>query len=206
MTSASSLTPVQSSSTQSDLNSRSTAEGPSPRDVGDFERHYQVRERSRGDSNSRNSETCADDSDRSRLRAQLDGTGIGSLSGGPRVAAAAVSSAAPAAGAVPFDELVARYVQQLAVTDPATGGPAKMLLKLDGTLLPGTELFLTKLPDGWHLQANVRSADSARFFAEHGPALERRFALKRLGVLRIETRLQSELPFEGTSEPPAPER
>jgi hypothetical protein len=78
----------------------------------------------------------------------------------------------------------------LAVSDPSAAGDPRLMMKLDPSLLPQTELFLVKAADGWVLQANTRSPEAFRTLNEFGPALERRFAARRLGALRLETNLQ----------------
>jgi hypothetical protein len=123
-----------------------------------------------------------EDHDNERLHAQLDAAVFAATC----EAARAQEIATPASVAPPqLDELIARYVQQLAVTETAAED-ARVMLKLDPALLPDTELFLMKSANGWVLQANARSAEALRVLSEHGPALERRFARRHLGALNIE--------------------
>jgi hypothetical protein len=161
---------------------------PSDRDVAAFERAMhgnkdKVHERQDGSSND-----AEQDLGRKRLQAQTD---MAAMLNSPNAqAASAVADPAAPAAPLPLDDLIAQYVQMLAVSDPGKLGDPRILLKLDAQLLPQTELFLTKAPEGWVLQANTRSPEAYRVLNDYGPALERRFAMRGLGTLQIQTTLQ----------------
>jgi hypothetical protein len=185
MSAGSSSSISSTSSSSSDLATRrdggTERQRPPENEVERFQRLMERRE-------DRDSNAPMEDWEAKRLLAQMDGSALmGQQSSAPAVAAAAAPAATVAA---PLDELVAKYVQMLAVSDPSAAGDPRLMMKLDPNLLPQTELFLVKAPEGWVLQANTRSPEAYRTLTEFGPALERRFAARRLGALRLETNLQ----------------
>ena len=175
----------------SDSLARSSGERmrPSDRDVAQFERAMQNDPRKAHERQGESSNDAEQDLGRKRLQAQTD---MASLLNAPNAAAAASTTTAPAVPqtTLPLDDLIAQYVQMLAVSDPSKLGDPRMMLKLDPTLLPQTELFLTRAPEGWVLQANTRSPEAYRVLNDFGPALERRFAMRGLGSLQIQTTMQ----------------
>jgi hypothetical protein len=164
---------------------------PSDRDVAAFQRAMHGHDQKVNEKQERSSDGDAEqDLDQKRMQARTD---IASLLNAPHAQAAAVAAVAePAApqASLPLDDLIAQYVQMLAVSDPGQAGDPRMMLKLDPNVLPQTELFLSKAPEGWVLQANTRSPEAYRVLNEFGPALERRFAMRGLGPLNIQTTMQ----------------
>ena len=175
----------------SDSLARSSGERmrPSDRDVAQFERAMQGDPRKVHERQGESSNDAEQDLGRKRLQAQTD---MASLLNAPNAAAASTATAPPAApqAPLPLDDLIAQYVQMLAISDPGKLGDPRMMLKLDPNLLPQTELFLTRAPEGWVLQANTRSPEAYRVLNDFGPALERRFSKRGLGSLQIQTTMQ----------------
>jgi hypothetical protein len=161
---------------------------PSDRDVATFERALHGDQDKVHERQGESSNDAEQDLGRKRLQAQTD---IAAMLNSPNAqAASAVAAPNAPAAPLPLDDLIAQYVQMLAVSDPGKPGDPRIMLKLDPQLLPQTELFLTKAPEGWVLQANTRSSEAYRVLSEYGPALERRFAMRGLGPLHIQTTLQ----------------
>ena len=163
---------------------------PSDRDVATFERAMRgpernVRERQQGGESARDGSTPDQDIDSRRLQVQTEAAVM--MNGPGTAASGTIAAPATAAAPLPLDDLVAQYVQMLAVSQPAAAGSLKVMLTLDQTVLPQTELYLSKAPEGWVLQANTRSPEAYRVLSEYGSALERRFALRGLGSLSVET-------------------
>jgi type III secretion system (T3SS) protein HpaP len=176
------------------FNSDSLARGsgermrPSDRDVAVFERALRGENRKVTERQNESSGDAEQDLSRKRLQAQTDVAAILNAPN-PQAASAVAAPAAPQAP-MPLDDLIAQYVQMLAVSDPGKIGDPRMMLKLDPSLLPQTELYLTRAPEGWVLQANTRSPEAYRVLNDFGPALERRFAMRGLGSLQIQTTMQ----------------
>ena len=132
--------------------------------------------------------TLDDERERSQWQTQVDAAVIAaSVRPEPAAEARPIEPMSPA----PLDELIARYVQQLAVSEPSTLADRRIMLKLDASLLPDTELFLARSSQGGMLQAVSRSPELVRLIAEHTTALERRFAQRGLGTLRVTTSLEA---------------
>ena len=66
------------------------------------------------------------------------------------------------------------------------GGLSGLLLRMADATLPGTDLLLSRTPEGWVLRADVRSRSSFDAIREAAPALARRFAERNLGTLSID--------------------
>jgi hypothetical protein len=58
---------------------------------------------------------------------------------------------------------------------------------MSDTTLPGTDLLLTRVNDGWLLRADVQSRASHDAIREAAPELARRFAERNLGTLQVES-------------------
>lgn len=105
--------------------------------------------------------------------------------------APALATHAPPAAANPaaLAQMLERHVRQLAVSEGgALHGEGQVLLRLDESTLPGTDLMLTRTTDGWLLQAEVRSADSFDAIRQAAGQLGERFAERGLGNLVVEPR------------------
>lgn len=85
-------------------------------------------------------------------------------------------------------ELIEKQVTRMLVSESARTGArdASVRLQLADTLLPGTELSLTRGESGWHLRADVRSHDSYERIRDCGEELVRRFAERGLGTIDFE--------------------
>lgn len=178
-----------SSSSSSDTVSRTESGGarrtPSAAEIRQFERAMDRRSDTRNEPRTE-SDPLREESDRARKQANIDGATMLSIRSEAAVVGTGSAQASPPAM---LDDLIAQYVRQLAISDPSAADP-RMMLRLDPTLFPDTELFLVKGAEGWILQANTRAPAVFHLFAEHGPELERRFALRRLGMLTIDSNLQ----------------
>jgi len=161
---------------------------PADRDVAAFERAMHGEPRRVHERQDQDSQDAEQDLTRKRLQAQTE-TAAPALSPSSNAStlAAGIAAPAPAQGPLPIDDLIAQYVQMIAVSDPGKLGDPRMLLQLDASVLPQTDLYLSKAPEGWVLQANTRSPEAYRMLNEFGPALERRFAMRGLGSLSIQT-------------------
>lgn len=87
-----------------------------------------------------------------------------------------------------FADMVERHLKQMA-TDrgaAADAGDGRVLLRMADATLPGTDLLLSRTPEGWVLRADVRSRSSYDAIREAAPALARRFAERNLGTLSID--------------------
>lgn len=158
---------------------------PSAAEVQQFERAMDRRTNA-GDERRTEGDSLRDETERARHQANIHGVAMSSIyAEAAVVGTGSVQSSPPAM----LDDLIAQYVRQLAISDPSAADP-RLMLKLDPTMFPDTELFLVKSAEGWILQASTRAPTVFRLLAEHGPALERRFTLRRLGTLTIESRLQ----------------
>jgi len=103
--------------------------------------------------------------------------------------AATTANMAPA-----LAELIARHVKQLLVPveNRATHAASReVMLTLSNDILPGTDLWLSRTPEGWKLRADTRSPESYRFLVEQTPELVKRFADGKLGTLEIDPALQA---------------
>lgn len=104
-----------------------------------------------------------------------------------RDGAVAAHAAPPTANAHAFFDLVERHVRQMAVGTPDHAGEdGKVLLRMSDATLPGTDLMLSKGPEGWVLRADVRSRTSYDAIREAAPELARRFAERNLGHLHVD--------------------
>jgi hypothetical protein len=99
----------------------------------------------------------------------------------------AAQAAPPTANAHAFFDLVERHVRQMAVGAPGHAGEdGQVLLRMSDATLPGTDLMLSKGPEGWVLRADVRSRTSYDAIREAAPELARRFADRNLGQLVVD--------------------
>src|SRR3546814_14210608 len=83
--------------------------------------------------------------------------------------------------------MVERHLKQMA-TDrgaAADAGDGRVLLRMAAATLPGTDLLLSRTPEGWVLRADVRSRSSFDAIRAAAPELARRFAARTLGPLSI---------------------
>lgn len=89
-------------------------------------------------------------------------------------------------------DMIERHVRQLAIGDGTrdAAGDGQVLLRMSDATLPGTDLLLTRVNDGWVLRADVRSRASYDAIREAGPELARRFAERNLGTLHVESHYQ----------------
>jgi hypothetical protein len=87
-----------------------------------------------------------------------------------------------------FAAMVERHLKQMAADRGAAGddGDGRILLRMADATLPGTDLLLSRTPEGWMLRADVRSRSSFDAIREAAPELERRFAERNLGTLSID--------------------
>jgi len=98
--------------------------------------------------------------------------------------AAAQSTFTPA-----LAELIERHVKQLLVPDATSRSSAQsreIMLTLKDSVLPATELWLSRTDNGWRLRADTRSADSYRALVDGAPQLIERFAAGNLGTLEVD--------------------
>lgn len=98
-------------------------------------------------------------------------------------------AAAEQAAAPRIAELLDRHVRQLAASEGAAAGEGQVLLRMADATLPGTDLLLTRTPEGWALRADVRSRGSFDAIRDAAPELARRFAARNLGTLTVEPHL-----------------
>jgi hypothetical protein len=98
------------------------------------------------------------------------------------------ASATPTTPSPQLAELIEKQVTRMLVSESARTGArdASVRLQLADTLLPGTELSLTRGESGWHLRADVRSHDSYKRIRDCGEELVRRFAERGLGTINFE--------------------
>lgn len=87
-----------------------------------------------------------------------------------------------------FADMVERHLKQMATDRGAAAGAGdgRVLLRMADATLPGTDLLLSRTPEGWVLRADVRSRSSFDAIREAAPALARRFAERNLGTLSID--------------------
>jgi hypothetical protein len=87
-----------------------------------------------------------------------------------------------------FADMVERHLKQMATDRGAAtdAGDGRVLLRMADATLPGTDLLLSRTPEGWVLRADVRSRSSFDAIREAAPALARRFAERNLGTLSID--------------------
>jgi hypothetical protein len=85
-------------------------------------------------------------------------------------------------------DMIERHVRQLAIGDGTrdAAGDGQVLLRMSDATLPGTDLLLTRVNDGWVLRADVRSRASYDAIREAAPELARRFAERNLGTLHVD--------------------
>lgn len=108
--------------------------------------------------------------------------------------APALATSAPQAAANPaaLAQMLERHVRQFAVSEGGTlNGEGQVLLRLDDSTLPGTDLMLSRTADGWLLQADVRSSQSFDAIREAAGKLGERFSERGLGTLVVEPRYQA---------------
>ncbi len=99
------------------------------------------------------------------------------------------SAPPPPANPATLARMLERHVRQFAVSEGGTlNGDGQVLLRLDESTLPGTDLMLSRTADGWVLQADVRSAESFDAIREAAGQLGERFAQRGLGSLVVEPR------------------
>lgn len=99
------------------------------------------------------------------------------------------ASAGPAMLAPALAELIERHVKQLLVPDASSRSSAQsreIMLTLKDSVLPATELWLSRTDNGWRLRADTRSADSYRALVDGAPQLIERFAAGNLGTLEVD--------------------
>lgn len=90
-------------------------------------------------------------------------------------------------------DLIEKHVRQMFVSEGARadgGRDAKIMLRLSDTLLPGTDLMLTREANGWSLRAEVTSAAHREALERCAPALVERFESGGLGDLQFDTVLR----------------
>lgn len=87
-----------------------------------------------------------------------------------------------------FSEMVEKHVRQLAISkDIKAGDDGKILLRMNDSTLPGTDLLLSRSPEGrWTLQADTTSRDSYQAINRAVPSLARRFSEAGLGEINID--------------------
>lgn len=85
-----------------------------------------------------------------------------------------------------FADMVERHLKQLAADRGSANGDGKVLLRMADATLPGTDLLLSRTPEGWLLRADVRSRSSFDAIRQAAPALARRFAERNLGTLSFD--------------------
>lgn len=87
-----------------------------------------------------------------------------------------------------FADMVERHLKQMAADRGAAdgAGDGRVLLRMADATLPGTDLLLSRTPEGWMLRADVRSRSSFDAIREAAPELARRFAERNLGTLSID--------------------
>jgi hypothetical protein len=103
---------------------------------------------------------------------------------------AALPPAAPQAHANPqaLADMLERHVRQLAVSANAVDHDrGQVLLRLNDTTFPGTDLLLSRTDRGWLLRADVRSRGSFDAIRDAAPQLAERFASRNLGELEVDT-------------------
>lgn len=99
------------------------------------------------------------------------------------------SAPPPPANPATLARMLERHVRQFAVSEGGTlNGDGQVLLRLDESTLPGTDLMLSRTADGWVLQADVRSAESFDAIRQAAGQLGERFAERGLGSLVVEPR------------------
>ena len=92
----------------------------------------------------------------------------------------------PSAG---LADLIERHVRQLLVNDSsnAASGDTRVMLRLSDSLLPGTDLTLTRGDSGWVLRADVTDAQSRAALERCSSELVARFEKNGLGTITVET-------------------
>jgi len=106
-----------------------------------------------------------------------------------REAPTALPPAAPQAHTNPqaLADMLERHVRQLAVSPNASADEkGQVLLRLNDTTLPGTDLLLSRTETGWLLRADVRSRGSYDAIQQAAPKLTERFASRNLGELEVQ--------------------
>ena len=84
-------------------------------------------------------------------------------------------------------DMLERHVRQLAVSPNGVDHErGQVLLRLNDSTLPGTDLLLSRTDRGWLLRADVRSRGSFDAIQQAAPQLAERFASRNLGTLEID--------------------
>jgi hypothetical protein len=101
------------------------------------------------------------------------------------------SPAPPAAG---LADLIEKHVRQLLVSESARSGgaDARILLRLADSVLPGTDLTLTRGANGWELRADVMTASARDALERCAPDLAKRFGESGLGEIQLQTVLHDD--------------
>ncbi len=103
---------------------------------------------------------------------------------------ASMAATAPMVASQGLAELIEKHVHQLLVSDSARsadGRDAQVMLRLSDSVLPGTDLTLTRGVSGWELRAEVSSASASETLRECLPDLIKRFEAGGLGSLQFES-------------------
>ncbi len=103
---------------------------------------------------------------------------------------AAMASTTSLAVSTGLAELIEKHLRQLLVSDSARsagGRDAQVMLRLSDSVLPGTDLLLTRGVSGWELRAEVASASASETLRECMPDLIKRFEAGGLGTLHFES-------------------
>ena len=104
-----------------------------------------------------------------------------------------VAATAMPAQSAGLTDLIEKHVRQLLVSDSARSGAGRevrVMLRLADSMLPGTDLMLTRGDAGWELRAEANSAAALDALHDCAPALVERFAAGGLGKLSVETVLR----------------
>src|SRR3546814_17544815 len=80
------------------------------------------------------------------------------------------------------------------ISDVCSSDLGRVLLRMAYATLPGTDLLLSRTPEGWVLPADVRSRSSFDAIREAAPTLARRFAERNPGTLRTDPPLHGSPP------------
>lgn len=105
----------------------------------------------------------------------------------------AFEPAAPVAPPMPMAspglaDLIERHVRQLLVSDSSSAsGDMRVMLRLSDSLLPGTDLTLTRGDSGWVLRADVTDVQSREALDRCSSELVARFEKNGLGTITIDT-------------------
>lgn len=88
-------------------------------------------------------------------------------------------------------DLIEKHVRQMLVSESGLDQrDARVMMRMADTLMPGTDLTLTRDENGWALRADVTSVEARDALRDCAPDLVKRFGSSGLGEIRFEAVLR----------------